>query len=258
MATAPGVLLPAPDGSANLLGVGPSRAFDELRPRALRGNHLFAETAYGAELLELGDAELHLLFGAPSVDEVVPFRWGGPVAFSHFTNDCIRWPDKQDVCHTQLWGLTLWEPRHGARRVAVGTQPLHVRAIGPDGRVVVEGRVLDEAPKAVAEPQETAWRLVLLDRDGAIVRELDRGESIESGLGGENFAVLERVRREGGTRSEELVSIDWSTGEETVLVTGRYVDAWALDDADRQVTALVTPADETARAPQLWSGAMGR
>lgn len=254
MATAPGVLLPGEGTSANLIGLGAPIAFGELQPRALRGNHLFAETAQGAALLELGNGTLHPLLDAPSVEAVVPFRWGGPVAFSHFTSGCIRWPDRPEYCHTQLWALTLWDEARGARQVALGTQPLHVQAIAPDGRMIVAGRMLDAPPPAIEEPRDVAWRVLLLDPAGKLVREIDRGESIEGGLGGENFALLERSRRDGDKRTEELVAIDWSTGEETVLVSGRYVDAWALDDGDRRVTALVTPMGDSSVTQQLWSG----
>ena len=139
----------------------------------------------------------------------------------------------------------------------LGTQPLYVHAIGPDGRMVVGGRILDGVPPEVAEPVEVDWRTVLVEPDGRVLRELDPDVWVLGGLGGEHFAILERERREGGERTEELVAIDWSTGAETRLVTARFVDAWSLDHSDRRLTAVVTPAGDGVRQ-ELWTGVVPR
>lgn len=253
MATAPGVFLPGIEGSAHLLGIDEPVGFDFLLAKALRGNHLFVESRKGAAVLELDSGNLHELFDVPGLEHVVPFRWGGPVAFSTSTGACIRWPDRPDRCHTGLWALSLWDEERGVRPIALANQPIHVRAIGPDGQMVIEGRIFDEAPADIEEPREIPWRALLLDPSGKLIREIDRGSSIERGHGGTHFALIERERWDGEIRTEELVAIDWVTGEETVLVTGRFIDKWALDHADRRVTVLATAMD-TRFVFQLWSG----
>ncbi|AKU89838.1 hypothetical protein AKJ08_0225 [Vulgatibacter incomptus] len=260
MGTAPGVFLPgAYGGSAHLVGLGEPIPFENLIPRAIRGNHLFVQTASGAGLLELGDGALHDLMDAPTIESVVPFRWGGPVAISSFTGDCIRLPEPPGYCHTQLWSLSLWDAERGARQVALGTQPLHVHAIGPDGQMIVAGPILDEAPPEFGEPRDAEWRTLLLGADGRPIRELDRDAWIKSGLGGEHFAVLQRERRTDRVRTEELVTVDWTTGEETLLVAGPYITSWGLDHSDRRVTALVDVivGNERPRR-ELWSGVVPR
>jgi len=257
MGTSRGVFVPGGNRHANLVGLDAPIAFEGVAPLVIRGNHLFLETRTGAALLELGSGELHAMVDAPGIEAVVPFRWGGPVAVSHFTLGCIHWPDRPGVCHTQIWGLSRWDAKGGARRVLLGTQPLHVHAIGPDGRMVVGGRILDEAPPDVAAAAEVDWRTLLIEPDGRVVRELDPDASVLGGLGGEHFAVLERARREGGERTEELVAIDWSTGEERLLLTARYVDAWSLDHADRRLTTVVTPPGDDFHQ-ELWSGVVPR
>lgn len=253
MATAPGVFLPGVEGAAHLLGLDGPVGFDFLLAKAIRGNHLFAESPHGAALLELDSGSLHELFDAPGLEHVVPFRWGGPVAFSWYTRACVHWPDRPDRCHTELWALSLWDEENGAGRIALASEPIHVHAIGPDGQMVIEGRIFDEAPADIEEPRDIPWRTLLLDPGGKLVREIDGGTGIERGHGGTYFALIERERREGDIRTEELVAIDWITGAETILVTGRFIDKWTLDHADRRVTVLVTPMEDT-RSFQLWSG----
>ncbi|HEY0838774.1 MAG TPA: hypothetical protein VGD74_01175 [Vulgatibacter sp.] len=255
--TAPGVFLPGLQGKdSHLLGLGtpiPMR----VAPLSIRGNQLFVATSVVAALLELGSGVLHPLLGAPAIEAVVPFRWGGPVAISHFTEDCIRWPNRPESCHTRIWALAIWDAERRARHVAFGSEPIRVHAIAPDGRMIVAGRILDEPPPAIAKPKEIPWRTLLVDSDGKALREFDPDAWIRSGIGGEHFAVVERARRTEQVPTEELVAIDWETGGETVLVTARSVDSWALDQADRRVTAIVTP-DNDGVSRELWTGVVGR
>src|SRR5690606_32382151 len=107
---------------------------------------------------------------------------------------CIAWPEVPEQCHTPLDAVTVWSEEAGPRRIAFGTVPLLVLAVGPRGEVIVEGRLLDGAPPPTAERRDLEWRLLLFDEHGQLVRELERADGISGAMGGEHFAVLQRDR----------------------------------------------------------------
>lgn len=170
-------------------------------------------------------------------------------AFSHSPAACGA--EHSNGC-VGLWALSRWDEERGARRLALAGQPIHVRAVGPEGQMVIEGRILDGAPADIEQPWEAAWQALLLGPRGNLIAEIERGTSLQGGLGGTHFALIHRERREDGVRTEELVAVDWVTGEETILVTGLFIRDWVLDHSDRRVTALVTPMEGVGH--ELWSG----
>lgn len=257
MGTAPGVYFPWFHTEGHLLGLGEPIVLEPMKPRSIRGSHVFLESSAGVALLDLETGDVHHILDVPSVETVVPFRWGGPVAISHLTMQCIRHLEPPSHCHTEIWGLASWEPNREAIPLALAIQPIQVRAVGPDGSMIVGGRFLPEEPPEFDEQREWDYRLFLMGPDGRRIRELDSGTGIEGGIGGEHFALIERERRDGGVRTEELVAIDWSTGEEELLVRGRFIDGLHLDHADRRVTVLVSPLAEGSPR-ELWSGVVGR
>lgn len=129
---------------------------------------------------------------------------------------------------------------------------LRIHAIGPDGSMIVEGSLFAENPPSVAPFSMPDYRYVLLDPDGNVVRDLDLDAKIVSGLGGEHFAILHRARYEDEVRTEELTVVDWTTGEERPLVSGRFIDGWYLDHSDRRLTAFVLQDDPWLF--ELWTG----
>lgn len=253
MGTAPGVFLPSIDGSGHLLGFGDPIRLDSTWPRMGRGNEVFVESEEYLARIDLERGKVRDLLHVRSIDNVGLFRWGGSVAVAHATGRCIRESEASRVCHTVVWALSTWERQGGGREMAWSAQDaLRIHAIGPDGSMIVEGSLFAENPPSVAPFSMPDYRYVLLDPDGNVVRDLDLDAKIVSGLGGEHFAILHRARYEDEVRTEELTVVDWTTGEERPLVSGRFIDGWYLDHSDRRLTAFVLQDDPWLF--ELWTG----
>lgn len=258
MGSAPGVFLPDPfklGKGGQLLGLGTPRTVMDLRAVVSRGNHVFMESEDGVSRLDLPTGETHFLADIGSPRQVIPQRWGGPIAMVHGPVDCIR-DLETNVCHTQIWALSFWDPGDGAEIRIWSDQPPGVHALGPDGSMVLSGNLFFDKPPEYGEPPKPNPRVVVLNGAGRLVRDLDPMMGIEAGLGGAHFAILERSVWEEGVRTEHLVAIDWSTGAETLLVQGSFVDGWELDHTDRRLTAVVNAMDEEM-TKELWSGVVG-
>jgi hypothetical protein len=257
--TASGVFVPelrelgVLEDDGRLVGIGDPITLQGVSPRAVRGNHLFVETPRGAGLLDLGTGKLHRLLDAPSIAGVVPFRWGGPVAITHALDEHIQ---RSSSVYIQVWALSLWSDGIGASQIARASEPITVLAVGPDGSTIATGPFLSGLPTTGA-PMEVETSVRLISPSGRVIRELDPGSWIMDGIGGEHFAILRRHRFDAGVKSEELVAVDWQTGDETILVAGKAVAFWSLDHSDLRLSATISPT-EAGLPSEVWSGVVRR
>lgn len=254
MSKAPGVFVPGNGADSHLVGVGAPIPLPDTEVLAMRGEHLFVKTGEGVAVLELRTGALHHLFSADWVEEAVPFRWGGPVAFSHLSKRCMEWTKTSD-CYSRAWALSTWTVERGSKEVVWAVDQPKLHAVGPDGSMIASGRFFNGPPSGHSHWWDIEERLLLIAPDGRVVRELSHGSSVVEGLGGEHFALLKRQRQRDVL--EDLVAVDWATGEEKVLATGVRIHNWSLDHSDQRVkTTVIYSWDD--RVAALLSGVVKR
>lgn len=243
MGSSPGVFLPYYDlGESHLLGLGEPIPLGRARPRAIRGNHLFLETEKGAAILELGTGAFHHLRKGLRIGPVTPFRWGGPVAISALVCSV------EDECEED-WKVFSWTQESGSRKILGDSYPASISAFGPDGSVLVT-----RYSRGESGPREVR-RHLLYSGEGLLIREfgMDQATYFAEGLGGEHFAIVVRTREGPGNEGQDLMAIDWATGQEQVLASGSQIVRWSLDHSDRRIMAVVRP-DPESDVEDLWSG----
>jgi hypothetical protein len=183
-------------------------------------------------------------------------RDGAAAAASTFTTRCVRHADRPQVCHAQIWALTVWTAAAGARAAAFSHQPVYPRWVGEDGTVLAyggfyEGEPPTSAPEADPEPPFVT-RLFAPDGSARATWPEQAERAWEAHGGAVLLVVFEEpdhVRR--------LDALRVATGVATTLARGREL-AVAVDAAGERVAWAAYAADDASRSgPRgLWAGAV--
>lgn len=186
-------------------------------------------------------------------------RDGNVLAISAPPKRCITYPERPEVCHTQIWELVVWSRRDGPMHTYYGTQPLQPEWVGNDGSVLLEGAlILGDVPATAPSGFLGTYGLYLFASDGHAMRSLEALSArdvrtvgsallieIESFAG--RFQSLERWDTITGDASVITdASSYWSEG---VVPIAPQFQFWT-DARHQRVMFLMTWLDRTTQAEQ--------
>lgn len=237
-------LVDAAHASHGLPGVVPAFVFGDGR-EVLARRRAEGERSSGFAMVSTTDAAAR-----PLVDHAEAFGVSADerrLALAHFTPDCILYPDRPGVCHTQIWALATATRGAGEapRDVAWFDQPPRVYWIGDDGTMLVGGELYTRPVPEAAAPEEgrpDVYGLMLLAPDGTLRAALGDESWLQVQAAGERLLL---TRRDGQTLSVDV--LDPATGAVAAVVSGQEVELSVADDGLRMAAL----ADGT-----LWAGAV--